>query len=125
MMFLEIGLVDPSENGMQVLISGHRGDTGSVLIEALSSAGCACFAHGLDPFPKRLNRVVHATAHHPGAEANNMLVSNVAYLQEVPASTSMQLYSIDALTQNSDFAHSHPRYTLGHWLQRRRKAKSS
>jgi len=82
-MFLEIGLVDPSENGMQVLISGHRGDTGSVLIEALSSAGCACFAHGLEPFPTRFNRVVHAAARHPGAEANNMLVSNVAYLQEV------------------------------------------
>lgn len=279
MMFLEIGLVDPSENEMQVLISGHRGDTGSVLIEALSSAGCACFAHGLDPFPTRLNRVVHAAARHPGAEANDMLVSNVAYLQEVareaiahgqsdfiflssvsvyssatagkidessmvspndlygvtkllgehylaklnlpgvalrlpgilevkkcsnfmgrliarleadepveiangdclfnayadpldiarfvngtpsmrewqvanfavrpewtltetvhslreltrsnsqiqevPASTGMQLYSIDALTQNFDFAPSHPRDTLEHWLQRRRKAKSS
>ena len=73
----------PSESRMEVLISGHRGDTGSVLMKALSSAGHACFGHGLDVLPTRINRVVHAAVSHPGKEANDMLASNVAYLQEV------------------------------------------
>ena len=75
--------MDPFESETRVLVSGHCGDTGSVLMKALPSLGCACFAHGLDSLPTRLDRVVHAAARHPGADANEMIVSNVTYLQQV------------------------------------------
>lgn len=68
---------------MNIIVSGHNGDTGIVLLEALKANGHSCATYKNDIQIKGINRLVHTAAKHPIAIADEIISSNILYLQSI------------------------------------------
>jgi len=84
-MFQEIGLKAPSNKNyrMRVLITGHRGDTGSVVHNLLTSNGHTCFFHETINSTDYIDRTIHAASRPPISDPNDIINSNIIYLQDI------------------------------------------
>jgi nucleoside-diphosphate-sugar epimerase len=66
---------------MNILVTGHKGEAGSVIINSLRSSGHNCFPY--ENSNSNVNIIVHAAAKHPNNTANDIFLSNIIYHKKV------------------------------------------
>jgi nucleoside-diphosphate-sugar epimerase len=68
---------------VNILVTGHKGESGSVIMNSLNKAGHSCTSYEYKDNLDFVDAVVHTAAKHPRDEVDNIFSSNILYHKKV------------------------------------------